>query len=124
LKPVFAFTDIARLGASADEAIVAKQRVRIWPFVKKQGFQPDVMSASYDPGWDKPPLPREPRITKLWTLRREYGAHAQRFNRLHTLTAPGAKKRQIRMVPARRSRLAMRNLPNSFGDTTTVIGGS
>jgi len=124
MKAIFAYTDVARLGASADEATVAKQRVRIWPFVKKLGFQPDVKSASYDPGWDDEPLPREPRITKLWTLRREYGAHAQRFHRIHTLTIPGAMQRQERMRPARMQRLVTRPIVTTYGSTTPSVGGS
>lgn len=74
------------------------------------------------------PLPRRSRLWVRYTLRREYMQNAQRFPqglREHPDSRPPARYSTypFRMVPTRRTRLSIRNVPGSFGQTTEVLNG-
>lgn len=68
------------------------------------------------------PLPTA-RITRAWTLRREFQQDAQSFLGMHQLfrhRSPGSRS-PVRMLPPRDNRLTVRTLPASFGATTEVL---
>lgn len=71
---------------------------------------------------DSGPLPVA-KLNRRFTLRREFQQDAQTFDGLHQgfdHRAPGSRS-PVRMLPARQSRLTVRTLPASFGQTTEVL---